>query len=139
MMGMRTEPPRQMTIEQKKAYHRRLKRRRKRRRQAAAMGVMLLMLIAVLIGLIVLTKKDKLRGTWELDQVTVYKFDGKGHGELQLPQQGYAFDYSIDGKHLYIDFYDPAAEDTSYTYEASKDTLLLTNDNGQEYQFMRRR
>ena len=49
-----------------------------RRRQAAAMSIMLLILIAVLIGLIVLTKKDKLRGTWELDQVTVYTFDGKG-------------------------------------------------------------
>ncbi|WP_205839684.1 class B sortase [Porcincola intestinalis] len=67
-----------------------------RRRQAAAMGIMLLILIAVLIGLIVLMKKDKLRGTWELDQVTVYEFDGKGHGALLLPQYAPLYEQNSD-------------------------------------------
>lgn len=137
---MRTSQHRQMATVQSRARHKRLRQRRKRQRQAAIMVVVLILLLAVLVGLIVhMTRRDKLRGTWEMDQVTVYKFDGKGQGELQLPQQGYAFDYSIDGKHLYIDFYDPAAGDASYAFEVNKDTLLLTNDNGQEYQFMRRR
>lgn len=137
--GRRTDPHRQMTAEQKRGYYKRLKQRKKRRRQTAVMGVMLLLLIAVLIGLIVLMRKDNLRGTWELDQVTVYEFDGKGHGALLLPQKRYEFDYTIDGNRLRIAFRDTSADDASYVYEANKDTLLLTNENGQEYRFIRRR
>lgn len=137
---MRTSQHRQMATAQSRARHKRLRQRRKRQRQAAIMVVVLILLLAVLVGLIVhMTRRDELRGTWTLDQVTAYEFDGKGHGALLLPQKHYEFDYTIDGKCLYIDFRDPTAEDTSYTYETSKDTLLLTNDNGQEYQFMRRR
>lgn len=138
--GTRTDPHRQMTAEQKRLYYKRLKQRKKRRRQTAVMGVMLLLLIAVLIGLIVhMTRKDALRGTWMLDQVTVYEFDGKGHGGLLLPQQSYEFDYSIDGNRLHIDFRDPAANDASYYFEADKNTLILTSDDGQEYRFIRQR
>lgn len=137
--GARPEPHRQMTAEQKRAYYKRLKQRRKRR-QVTVMSVLLVVLLAVLIGLIVhMTRKDALRGTWMLDQVTVYEFDGKGHGGLLLPQQSYEFDYSIDGKRLHIDFRDPAANDASYYFETDKNTLILTSNDGQEYRFIRQR
>lgn len=137
--GMQTGSRRQMISAQPRVQDKRLRRQRMRRRQAAAMGIMLLILIAVLIGLIVLTKKDKLRGTWELDQLTVYEFDGKGHGALLLPQKRYQFDYTIDGNRLRIAFRNTSADDANYAFEANKDTLLLTNENGQEYRFIRRR
>jgi len=138
--GVQTGPRRQMVSAQPRAQEKRLRRKRKRQRQAAIMVILLMLLLAVLVGLIVhVMRGDELRGTWTLDQVTVYEFDGKGHGALLLPQKRYAFDYTIDGNRLRIAFRDISADDASYVYEANKDSLLLINDNGQEYQFIRRR
>ena len=104
------------------------------------MMILLMLLLAVLVGLIVhMMRVDELRGTWTLDQVTVYEFDGKGHGALLLPQKHYEFDYTIDGNRLRIDFRDPSANDTSYAYEAGRNTLILTGNTGQEYRFIRQR
>ena len=137
---MQTGPRRQMISAQPRAQDKRLRRKRKRQRQATIMVIVLMLILAVLVGLIVhVTRRDDLRGTWTLDQVTVYEFDGKGHGALLLPQKRYEFDYAIDGTRLRIDFRDLSVADASYVFETKKDTLLLTNDNGQEYHFIRRR
>ena len=117
-----------------------LRKNKKGKQKMIAAAVLLLVLIAAIVILIVhVTKRDELCGTWEYDQTTVYEFDGKGSGVLLLPQGDYEFDYVIDEKDLSIDFRDPSANDANYTFDVDKDTLAMKNDDGYEYQFIKRK
>lgn len=90
--------------------------------------------IAVIIAAAVLIARfgstDALKGTWDLDGVTVYEFDGKGTGSLNLPSNSYAFTYEIKNGTLSIDFESEAARDTTYTFTADKNKLTLTDGEG---------
>lgn len=78
---------------------------------------------------------DLLTGTWSYDDVTIYSFDGKGHGTLQLPLNTYEFSYIIECDKVKIDFKDDSAEDKEYDYSVSDGVLMLIDANGMSYRF----
>ncbi len=80
-------------------------------------------------------KGDLLIGTWSYDDVTIYSFDGNGHGILQLPLNTYEFSYIIEGGKVKIDFSDDSAEDKEYDYSVSDGVLMLIDANGMSYRF----
>ncbi len=95
--------------------------------------------VAVVVITVVVNYKAKksndLTGRWSLDDVTVYSFDGKGHGEMALPLNTYEFSYVVDGGKIKIDFISENAEDREYSYAISDDTLILTDADATEYRF----
>lgn len=78
---------------------------------------------------------DVLTGIWSYDDVTVYSFDGFGHGTLELPLNTYEFSYIIKGGNVRIDFTDDSAEDREYDYSVSDGVLMLVDADGISYQF----
>lgn len=98
--------------------------------------------IAAAVITVVVTQKAKksndLIGSWSLDDVTIYSFEGNGHGEMNLPLNTYEFSYVAEEDKIKIDFTDDNAEDREYSYMVSGDTLILTDANGMEFRFVRR-
>ena len=74
--------------------------------------------------------RDELHGRWAYDESTVYFFDGKGSGELQLPLNRYKFSYALSDGTLSIDFVDETANDAVYTYTVERYKLILTGGDG---------
>ena len=68
---------------------------------------------------------DPLCGKWDLDGTTVYMFDGKGGGALELPQSRYEFRYEIKDGTVSIDFTDDKVRDISYEFTVGSDELTL--------------
>ena len=131
----RPQPPRSRNPE---ANYRNTPRRtsaEKRRKQnirmlsCAVLVVLLLTAAVILIVRSCTNAADVLRGTWDLDGITAYQFDGKGKGSLDLPDSSYAFTYEIKDGTLAIDFEDDAARDKTYTFTADKTKLTLTDNN----------
>lgn len=71
-------------------------------------------------------KTDVLKGTWSIDGITSFWFDGRGEGTMILPSSEYSFHYEIDGTMLQIDFEDEYTTDAVYEFQIEKETLLLT-------------
>ena len=109
------------------------------------MTIITVILAAVLILSVILIVKscsgsDVLKGTWNLDGVTVYQFDGNGHGSLNLPSNTYAFTYEIKDNELHIDFESDAARDAAYSFTVEKDKLILKyveKDQEKTYELMK--
>ena len=101
--------------------------------------VILVIILGFIISLLVgrALEHDPLKGTWTLDDVTVYTFNGKGHGKLNLPLNAYEFDYVLEGNRIEIDFSDPDAIDRSYSYSVTDDELVFTGDDDTVYVFVR--
>ncbi len=105
---------------------------RKQTKVLLAAALAALILIIVLIVCLCTRSTDALKGTWDLDGVTAYRFDGKGAGSLNLPSSSYAFTYEIKDGTLAIDFESEAAQDKTYTFTAYKNKLTLTDIGGAE-------
>ncbi len=100
------------------------------------LGVLAIVAVIVVIVINNKSKKaDTITGRWSLDDVTVYSFDGNGHGEMALPLNTYEFSYLIEADKIKIDFINESAEDREYSYIISEDTLTLTDADGTEYIF----
>ena len=69
-------------------------------------------------------------GTWTLDGVTSYRFDGDGTGALLLPESEYAFTYRLEGEALTIDFESVRAHDGTYRAGMEGDRLILAGGEG---------
>lgn len=94
---------------------------------AAVMLVAVLVLVRSCVG-----AGDALSGTWSLDGVTVYRFDGEGNGSLDLPLSTYPFKYEITDNSISIDFESESARDVTYRFSVRDDKLVLISDeNGQ--------
>ena len=95
--------------------------------------------IAVLGALLAtfLLRRDELKGTWALDETTVYEFDGRGHGALSLPLGSYDFSYSVEDNVLSIDFADSAAADAAYSYSVDAAALTLDTNTGNVYRLVK--
>ena len=95
--------------------------------------------IAVLGALLAtfLLRRDELKGTWALDETTVYEFDGRGNGILLLPLVSYGFSYSIEDNVLLIDFADSAAADATYSYSVDSAALTLDTNTGTAYRLVK--
>lgn len=101
------------------------------------LAVLLVVSIAIAIILIQKPKSNGLTGRWSLDDVTIYSFDGNGHGEMVLPLNTYEFSYVVEGNKIMIDFINENAEDKEYSYTISADTLILTDAAGMEFRFVK--
>ena len=106
----------------------RKKSRRKRQKYLLYLSAALIVLI---IGIVLIVKgcsgggTDALYGRWDLDGTTVYVFDGKGGGALELPQSRYEFRYEIKDGTVSIDFADEKVRDISYESTVGSDELTL--------------
>lgn len=81
-------------------------------------------------------KPDELAGTWKLDSVTKYTFDGSGSGSMTVSKSKYEFNYTINNDEVEIDFISEAAQDSAYefTINESKLTLLSKDNNKGTYE-----
>ena len=106
----------------------RKKSRRKRQKYLLYLSAALIVLI---IGIVLIIRgcsgggTDALYGTWDLDGITVYVFDGKGGGALELPRSRYEFRYEIKDGTVSIDFADDKVRDVSYEFTVGSDELTL--------------
>ena len=75
-------------------------------------------------------KSDILEGTWKLDNVTKYTFDGSGNGDMTVSDTKYEFSYTINNDEVKIDFISEAAQDSVYEFNIDEGRLtLLSKDN----------
>lgn len=102
------------------------KHRPRQRGLLLCLALAAVLLAAVLFALFGPSKTDVLKGTWSLDGVTVYQFDGKGNGSLNLPENSYAFTYEMKDHTLAINFKDKAAQNKTYTFTVENTKLMLT-------------
>ena len=102
--------------------------------QRKTIGLICVAVAVVVAAVILITRfvggTDALKGTWDLDGVTAYEFDGKGAGSLNLPGNSYAFTYEIKDGTLAIDFESESARDKIYTFKADKNKLTLSDGEG---------
>ena len=73
-----------------------------------------------------------LKGSWKIDSITTYEFDGSGKGVMHTAVADYPFFYDATGDTLSVDFESEKAEDSEYRYTLSGDSLTLTR-YGKEY------
>ena len=72
-----------------------------------------------------LKTKDELVGTWAVDEVTKYEFDGSGNGIMKLPSSEYKFTYILHNNQIYIDFESDRAKDSDYEYNIENNNKLI--------------
>lgn len=119
-----------ITLNQSKGRNHSAKRKTEKKCKQRRMIVITAILIVVLslaVFLIVKScnKADEIKGTGDFDGVTVYQFDGKGNGLLNLPSNRYEFKYEINENEVSIDFKNDNANDVAYTFSLEKDKLIL--------------
>ena len=126
-------------MRRKEARKRRIRRRRIRNSVAAALVLVLIVLCIVLLFKSCSTDK-RIIGTWDYDTVTVYRFDKNGEGALLLPNESYAFTYSVEEDRLFVDFENESLTDHTYifTVNGSKLTLAAEESAGTEYVLTRK-
>ena len=73
-----------------------------------------------------------LLGSWKLDEVTSYVFDGAGRGMMLTGVDNYSFMCSAQDGKLAIDFDIDKGSDFEYDYVIDGDTLTITR-NGQTF------
>ena len=117
-------------LKQSSSHRHRHRRRRKINPLFVSMVVLaLLLVIGAGIGLRS-CGGPSIKGRWDLDGTTVYRFDSDGKGALVLMYAEYEFNYTIEGDQLYIDFIDEGALDASYTFHVEKRMLFMTGGPG---------
>lgn len=102
----------------------------RKRIRVVACATFAAIILTVLIVVLCTSGTDVLKGTWDLDGITVYRFNGKGAGSLDLPSDSYAFTYKIKDNTLTIDFKSDAAKDKTYTFTTDENRLTLTDSEG---------
>ena len=108
----------------------------KKRRQRRLTIITVILVVVLILSVLLIVKScssgggDVLHGTWDLDGVTVYQFDGNGHGSLNLPSNTYPFTYEIKDNELHIDFESDAARDAAYSFSVKNGVLTMTGGEG---------
>lgn len=88
--------------------------------------IVIITVVCAAIGYYLLSDRyDDLRGTWTVDSITSFWFDGRGEGGMLLPSSEYMFHYEINEDIISIDFEDEGATDVVYEFQVEKDTLRL--------------
>lgn len=106
---------------------------RKRRRSLWLLSTVALILVCVLLCVFFLTRRtDSLYGHWQIDDVTSYRFDGRGGGALVVLDREYPFRYTATEAELTLDFEDASATDTTYRYTQNGGSLTLEVGTGEE-------
>ena len=65
------------------------------------------------------------KGTWKIDSITSYEFDGAGKGTMHTAVDDYSFAYAANAERVKFDFDDPKAADHEYEYSLSGSNLTL--------------
>lgn len=116
----------QLRQRQKHSAKRKAEKKRRQRRMIVIIAIFVVVLSLVTLLIVKsCNKADELKGTWDFDGVTVYQFDGKGNGSLNLPSNHYEFTYEINENEVSIDFKNDNANDVAYTFSLEKDKLTL--------------
>ncbi len=129
------DAPKRRTPDPSRTAKMRKRRRKKRIRQTVAFFAVVAVIIAAIILIVrscSAAQKDALYGKWNLDGTTVYVFDGKGNGKMELPEKSYDFHYTIQDSTVIIDFTDENAKDFSYDFTVENDTLTLVGKEKKE-------
>ena len=105
------------------------KSRHNKRKRNIAKFIFVLVFI-IIIGFIIFSvikgnKKDGLEGTWTVDGITNYEFDGKGNGKLKVPTNEYKFTYVLQNNKIYMDYESDKATDSDYEYSLENGKLEL--------------
>lgn len=90
----------------------------------------LIITVAALLFFKLCFNKYSLSGRWDLDGVRYYSFNGDGNGLLELPENSYAFTYSINGDVLSIDFENENIRDFTYDFKVNGKKLTLVGGEG---------
>ena len=130
--------------EQEDAERARAQRRRRRRLRRRVYRVLLAVLAVVLVLSAAMIargalKGDGLKGSWALEEGTVYEFDGKGGGTLRLPMGSHDFSYTTEQNLLTLDFAEDSAADSSYSFSVDGKSLTLDTNTGTVYRLERER
>ena len=67
-------------------------------------------------------------GTWTVDDVTNYRFDENGEGELLLPEHTYSFEYTAEDNELTLEFDNDNIGTTVFTFEMEDEKLILKRE-----------
>lgn len=119
------------TISRSEYMRRKEARKRRLRRRRIRNGVVTIFVLTLIILCIVLffrscSTDKRIVGTWDYDTVTIYRFDKNGEGALLLPNESYAFTYSVEEDRLFIDFENESLTDHTYIFTVNGSKLTLT-------------
>lgn len=96
----------------------------------------ILVVVIVLVGAAFFLKSgigsDELKGTWAVDEITAYRFDGDGKGCMLLPEQELDFSYECEHGVLSIDYENEAVQDRKFRYHVNQNKLILEDGEGDE-------
>ena len=67
-------------------------------------------------------------GTWTVDDITSYRFDQNGEGELLLPEHTYSFEYTAEENELTLEFDNDNIGTTVFTFEMEDEKLILKRE-----------
>ncbi len=126
--GIMNKKQLQSISERRIARNKRKKRNRIIRRSILGASCVVLFIVMVFC----LTKRDDLKGVWNFDNVTLYRFDGNGKGAMVLPTSEYSFLYEINDNKVFIDFEDENAQDYTYSFRIEKKKLFLSGGEGED-------
>lgn len=91
-----------------------------------------LVLLTLVLGGCSGGQSDQLQGRWDLDGTTIYAFDGRGSGAMELPESKYEFQYQIQDTEVHIDFEQQQVQDRTYTFTVDADRLTLVWEEAAE-------
>lgn len=118
-------------LNQSSSHRRRHRHHRRRINPLFVSSIVLVLLLVIGVGICLRScGGPSIKGRWDLDGTTVYRFDGDGKGALVLMYAEYEFNYTIEGDQLYIDFIDEGALDASYTFMVERRMLFMTGGPG---------
>ena len=67
-------------------------------------------------------------GTWTVDEITNYRFDKNGEGELLLPEHTYSFHYTTEDNELTLEFDNDNIRTAVFTFELEDEKLILKRE-----------
>ena len=110
------------------------------RRQSAGkkpVGLLVILVVVIVLACVAFFLKsaggsDELKGTWAVDEITTYHFDGAGKGAMILPELEIAFSYRCEDGVLSIDYDRENVRDRQFRYEVGRDKLILEDGEGDE-------
>lgn len=73
---------------------------------------------------------EKLLGTWEYEDGSVYTFDKKGFGSFEYNGESFSYSYKVDAGTLILLFDDVEITDATYKYEVKDSELTLIGEEG---------
>ena len=128
---------------EKQTGKRTIERKKKNSRKNRILVLFIFLIIFIISSILLINnliqknkaKTDNLIGLWDIDGNTKYEFNGKGTGNLIIPQGEYSFSYKISDKEIVIDFDNENSTDATYYYSLSDDVLTIENKNNSSLKY----